>query len=172
MSPTMASRKARAASRLGAALLCPLLFLVGACADVGEDDEPGSFPIQVPTEVDTTPPPNATGGNATGEPSGGGEETTEESSRVEGVVQDAQGNPVEGVQVTFYPQPRTYGAFYETYTDAGGAYAIDLPEGVYQTFAFYGMPDEGQLIPDGTGYGSSITLPPGTQVNFLWEPYL
>jgi len=163
MSLTIASRKARVASQLSAALLCPLLFLVGACGDLEEDDGPASFPI--PTEVDTTSPPNATGGNGTGE-------TTEESSRVEGVVQDAQGNPIEGVQVTFYPQPRTYGAFYETYTDSRGAYAIDLPEGVYQTFAFYGMPDEGQLIPDGTGYGSSITVPPDAQVNFLWEPYV
>lgn len=189
MSPSMQRRKARVASRsfspgggprprantvhrLSVALLCALLFLSCGCGGPGEAGGPESTAISVPSELKTTAPYDATGGTDAGETGSGGYEITGEGSRIEGMVQDAEGNPMEGVQVTFYPQPRRYGVFYETYTDYNGAYAVILPEGIYQTFAFYGDPDDGQLTPDGTGYGSSFSVPPDKEIDFLWEPYL
>lgn len=174
--------------------LIAALFFVGGCGGTSENEPtPSGTSDSIDyggdggsEATDGSEETGATGGSEEAEATGGSEETEatggytdggggtdSEASQymVQGTVHDASGNPIEGVRVTFYIVPRSYGSFYETTTDSNGSYSYTLPEGVYQTFAFYGEPDEGELTPSGTDSGSSFSIPPGHVIDFLWEAY-
>ncbi|MFI8530531.1 carboxypeptidase-like regulatory domain-containing protein [Streptomyces aquilus] len=183
---------------LGVVVLLGGLPLIGACGDSPDDSglptRAGTTAVQEETEAgDTSGDEGDSSGDVAGQDDGLTEGLTEGSTdgltegsadggadggynlgiganTVSGVVVDGTGSGVEGVQITFYTVPRS--GFYETYSLADGSYTYQLPDGVYQTFAFYGEPDSemNNFYPVGLQGGSSFTVPPDQEINFGWGP--
>ncbi|MCL6736342.1 carboxypeptidase-like regulatory domain-containing protein [Streptomyces neyagawaensis] len=160
------------------------LSLVGGCGDSPEDEDSADVGTSTTgglldggsTDGGSTDGGSTDGGSTdggTGAADGGddgGYNPGLGENVVVGQVLDEAGSAVEGVRVTFYTVPRN--GFYETYTAADGTYAYKLPDGVYQTFAFYGDPgtELDNVVPVDLP-GSSFTVPPDQEINFLWAPY-
>ncbi|MFJ3671334.1 carboxypeptidase-like regulatory domain-containing protein [Streptomyces sp. NPDC090106] len=141
--------------------------------DFGRDDLDGDLGGADAGATGGSPDEGATSGQGEGfdeEGTDGGYNSGVGQNTVSGVVVDASGNPVEGVRITFYTVPRT--GFYQTYTAIDGSYTYRLPDGVYQTFAFYGDPgtETDNFYPVGLGAGSSFTVPPSQEIDFGWGP--
>lgn len=183
---------------LGVAVLLGGLSLVGACGDSSDGlDLPTRADTTAAQEATDTSDTSGDEGESSGDAAGQDDSLTEGltegstdgltegstdegadggynsgigGNTVSGVVVDWTGSGVEGVQITFYTVPRS--GFYETYSGTGGSYTYQLPDGVYQTFAFYGEPDSemNNFYPVGLRSGSSFTVPPDQEINFGWGP--
>jgi hypothetical protein len=88
---------------------------------------------------------------------------------ISGHAYDADGEPLQGVYIYIRVVPESYGALYQTTTDAYGAYSYSVPEGVYLILAEYNPNDEpgGGVYLEPIDSDGSVTVPPSSEVDFL-----
>jgi hypothetical protein len=89
-------------------------------------------------------------------------------SVISGHAYDAAGQALEGVNIYIRVVPESSGEPYQTATDAAGAYAYSVPDGVYLVSAEDNSDggSGGGVYLDPTNGDGSVTVPPNAKVDF------